>query len=193
MKNSEKSQTSSYICAKYTSSSAPSETSTTTSSSVPGIAENLDGVDQYYINRVNSYLAYVPENVKVHFTNNGWHIYVTQMNLASTYFPQYNSVQGCTMYGEARIYIEDRDSAVSSVVHEMGHYIDHVTGYPSLSAEFADIYNAEVATFKAGIPNSSSVRDQMEFFAETFHYLCLDSSKCTPRAAEFVSRYVNAL
>ena len=181
-----------WICAAYTQNTEPA--AETTSTAVPGIAENLDSVSSRYINSVNSYLAYVPENSKAAFVNRGWHVYVTQMNLASTFFPGvYGSVRACTVYGSKAIYVEDRDNACSSIVHEMGHFLDNQCGTPSLSSEFADIYNAEVNTFKAGISNASSVRDPMEFFAETFAQLCMNPGKCTPRAAEFVSRYLGAV
>ena len=178
-----------WICAAYTTDSEPAKAPT----SVPGIAENLDGVDTYYVDRVNVWLAYVPENIKAAFVNRGWHVYVTRMNLAATFFPQFNSVQGATLYNEGIIYVEDRESATDSVVHEMGHFLDTQCGTPSLSSEFADIYNAEVGTFKAGIPNPGCVRDPMEMFAETFYWLCVNPARCTPRAAEFVSRYIGAI
>lgn len=179
-----------WICAAYTQNTEPV---VQTPAATPGIAENLDGVDSYYINLVNSHLARVPENIKTAFVNRGWHVCVTRMNLAATFFPQYNSVQGCTDYNAQRIYVEDRESACDSVIHEMGHFLDYQCGMPSLSSEFADIYNEEVNTFKSRIPNSSCVRDPGEFFAETFFWMYTNSGKCTPRAMEFVSRYVNAI
>lgn len=158
-----------------------------------GICESI-GASQSWVNKVNAQLAYVPENVKSSFVANGWHIYITTENIAQTYFSGiYNSVRGVTKYDEKFIKVETRNVAISSSIHEMGHYVDFITGSPSLSAEFTNIYNEEVETFKSRIPNSSSVRNQQEFFAETFHYMCKNSSKCTPKAMEFVQRYVNQI
>jgi hypothetical protein len=162
---------------------------------VAGIVESKAGASQDWVNKANQRLALVPENIKASFVNNGWHIYVTGENIAQTYFGgAYNSVRGATSADGKFIVIETRDVAVkTATIHEFGHYLDSATGWPSATAEFADIYNAEVGTFKAQIPNASSVRNEQEFFAETFYYVLVDGSKCTPRAKEFVERYINAI
>jgi hypothetical protein len=163
--------------------------------SVAGIAESKAGASQDWINKANQRLALVPENIKNSFVNNGWHIYVTSENIAQTYFGgAYSSVRGATSTDGRFIVVETRSEAVQTApIHEMGHYLDCVTGWPSTSSEFAEIYNEEVGTFKSRISNSGSVRNQQEFFAEVFYYVIVDGSKCTPRAKEFVQRYMNAI
>lgn len=174
-----------FVCSKYVTDNLSIQQPTSLTNSVPGFCESK-GASQSWVDKVNRELAYVPENIKQHFVNSGWHIYITTENIAQTYFNGiYNSVRGATFPGT--IVIETRNIAVSTAVcHEFGHYLDYTLGFPSSSAEFSDIYNEEVSTFKSRIPNSSCVSSPAEFFAETFYYICKDPSKCTPQAAEFV-------
>lgn len=180
-----------YVSAAYVSDTQP-VIEEATAASVPGIAESYAGASRDWVDKVNQQLAYVPENVKARFVSEGWHIYITTENLAQTYFAGvYNSVQGVTDYAGKTIKIETRNAAVNgAVVHEMGHFVDYILGTPSMSSEFTQIYNEEVATFKSGITNSSAVRDPMEFFAETFEYMYKDPSKCTPKAKAFIEARV---
>lgn len=187
-----------YCNGKYTSVN-PVSTSvvmTTTDAGVvtPGICEKDGSATDYWMNRVNQELAYVPENVKSAFVNRGWHIYITDKNIAQTWFSGvYNSVQGVTSYNTRSIYIEQREAAMEAPVHEIGHFVDAALGYPSQSSEFAGIYNAEVGVFKAGISNPGCVSDTRELFAEGFYYLCKNPSKVTPQLKSFLEARVGMI
>lgn len=160
-----------------------------------GICGTTAGGTAEWASKVNKKLALIPSNILNAFTSRGWTIAVTGQNIAGTYFPGvYNSVQGVTFYDSKTILIECREVAVNdSPIHEVGHALDNMCGDPSLGSEFAGIYNEEVETFKSRITNSSCVRNVQEFFAETFYYACINPSKCTPKALEFVQRYMNAV
>ncbi len=135
----------------------------------------------------------LPPNVVNAFSSNGWTINITNENIASKYFGgAYSNVLGATKTDSKQIIIQNKKSCVrESVVHEMGHFVDWYFDFPSLSDEFWEIYNQEVDTFKSRISNSSSVRNEMEFFAHTFYYLIKDPSKCTPMATQYVQNYIN--
>lgn len=154
-----------------------------------GIVQSIGKVDSDYINTVEENLKFLPSFLVDSFMEHGWEIYVTTEDIAHTYFDdKYLKVRAVTMYTNKEILIEDREEAVGllTVAHEFGHYLDDLNGTPSWSDEFYEIYEEEVETFKSQISNSSCVSNEQEFFAETYGYLVVDPSKCTPRAAMFV-------
>lgn len=160
---------------------------------VAGIAESKGGASQSWVNRLNSVLSNVPQNILNNLANSRWHIYATGEDINAVYMGGGSpGAAGATNFTSAYIVVECSDPGMnSSALHEMGHYLDFACGYPSLTSEFTDIYNAEAAAFRAGIKDPWNVSTPKDFFAETFKYLCTDKSKCTERAAEFVSRYMS--
>lgn len=187
-----------YDSSKITTSTTKTITkkvNTTVTTKTVSITKKDGKVDSKYINNVNSQLKKVPANVMNSFNKNGWNLYVTDKNLASTFFSNiYSSVRGVTIYRMKTIYIEDRAIAVKTApLHELGHYVDYANGMPSYNKEFKSIYKEEVNTFKSRIPNSGSVRDEQEFFASTFYYIFNDPSKCTPKAKDYVQNYISRL
>ena len=163
-----------------------------TKTEVPGIGEIKGNVDQRYLNLLNTELNKLPSKALTRFKNSGWHIYVTDENIAKTVFNgKYKSVQGVTLYSDKTILIEARDVAIKeSTIHEFGHFIDYMKDFTSDSKEFKKIYAEEVNIFKSGIVNSSCVRDEQEFFAETLYYIYKNPSKCTEKASAYVNNII---
>ncbi len=164
-------------------------TTTTKKSITPGIGEIKGNVDSYYLSLLNKELNKLPSNVLNKFVNSGWHIYVTNENIAKTVFNgEYSSVQGVTIYRDKTILISAKESCIrESTIHEFGHFIDYTYNFSSNSIVFKNIYKEEVDLFKSRITNSSCVRDEQEFFAETLYYMYKNPSKCTEKAYEFVN------
>ena len=159
-----------------------------------GIVKTIGNVKQKYVDAVEEIILTLPPVLVNSFIENGWNIYVTTEELAARYQYRIGSVRGITNYKERRIDIEDREEAVlSAVEHEFGHYLDYVGGVQSLGEEFNQIYREEVETFKSNIPNPGCVSGPQEFFAETFAWIIVDESKCTPKAKEFVETVLNEL
>ena len=177
-----------------TSVATTAVTTTSTKKSItPGIGEIKGNVDSYYLSLLNKELNKLPSNVLNKFVNSGWHIYVTSENIAKTVFGgQYSSVQGVTIYKEKTILISAKESCIrESTIHEFGHFIDYTYNFSSDSVAFKNIYKEEVDLFKSRITNSSCVRDEQEFFAETLYYMYKNPSKCTEKAYEFVNKKLN--
>ncbi len=159
-----------------------------------GIVRTVGNVEPKYVNAVEEKLMELPPALVNSFIKEGWNIYVTTEDLAARFDYKIGSVLGITDYRAREICIEDREKAVlSTVEHEFGHYLDYVTGVRSLSNEFNQIYLEEVETFKSNIPNPGCVSGPQEFFAETFAWIIVDESKCTPKAKEFVETVLNEL
>ena len=177
-----------------TSVATTTVTTTTTKKSItPGIGEIKGNVDSYYLSLLNKELNKLPSNVLNKFVNSGWHIYVTSENIAKTVFNgKYSSVQGVTIYKDKTILISAKESCIrESTIHEFGHFIDYTYNFSSDSVAFKNIYKEEVDLFKSRITNSSCVRDEQEFFAETLYYMYKNPSKCTEKAYEFVNKKLN--
>ena len=148
-----------------------------------------------YVTKVDKQLAKLPDKIVKSLKDNKWSIFVTDKNLAKTYFNgYYSSVRAVTIYSRKLILIEDRDAAVNnSPLHEVGHYVDFISGWSSKTPEFKAIYKEEVEAFKKNIPNSGSVRDEQELFASIFCYYYMNSSKCTPKAKAYVKSIIDKL
>ena len=126
-----------------TSVATTTVTTTTTKKSItPGIGEIKGNVDSYYLSLLNKELNKLPSNVLNKFVNSGWHIYVTNENIAKTVFNgQYSSVQGVTIYRDKTILISAKESCIrESTIHEFGHFIDYTYNFSSNSIAFKNIY-----------------------------------------------------
>lgn len=155
---------------------------------ITDIVKTIGNVNPDYIKIIEENLSLLPEELVQHFVSNGWKLYLTTEDIAKVYLGRkYESAMAVTVYSLKLIVIENREEAVKeSVIHEFGHYLDYVLGFPSLSNEFHDFYVTEASTFKSNIPNASCVSDEREFFAETFYYSIVDLFKCTPKALQYV-------
>ncbi len=168
---------------------------TTTKRIINGIGETKGNVDIYYLNLLNSELNKIPQPLLNAFKNKGWHIYVTDENIAKVYFgSKYSSVQGVTIYKDKIILIEARKVAISeSTIHEFGHFVDYATGFNSNTRYFKNVYNEEAETFKSKIINSSCVRDEQELFAEGFFYYFKNPDLVPTKTKKFIEGKISDL
>lgn len=155
-------------------------------------------VDTSFLVKANNEYMRVPQNIRNLLQTNGCQIYVTDKNLAATYFPGYKSVQGVSdRYGNW-IRIEDRDNAITgSLIHEIGHIIDGYVGLPSQSAEFINIYNIEKNTFnEVGKLDNHSTSSSLEYFAECFRQTILYPStmqQSAPQTYQYILNIINSI
>ncbi len=163
------------------------------SQSVSSIQCQRDGnADGNIVDIVNQQISSVPAVVQNAFVENGWAIYVTDMNIGQTYYAgEYSQVMATTNYEEQRILIESRlDAAYESPIHEIGHWFDYYLGFPSSREEFAAIYNAESGSFIRTY-GSTCIRDVMEFFAEGFWQYTVNPGRLqsvSPELYRFIKR-----
>lgn len=156
------------------------------------IVKRIGDVEQKYVDEAEQELLKLPQKLVQTFIQNGWEIYITTENIAQVYCEGKfgNSVRGVTIYSKKKIIIEDRNDIIkSTLIHEFGHYLDHINNFPSLDNEFKQIYNEELNDFKSNISNSGCVFEERELFAEVFYYSIIDPSKCTPKALDYVQSF----
>ena len=173
------------------------------------VAANLDdysnkiqkdgSVNDKWITSANEYWNKIPYNIRKRLIDDGWQLYVTDKDIAQTFFyGQYSRVAGVTVYYKNLIYFEDRQSAINiSVAHEVGHAIDQTLGFISSSEEFINIYNQEKNNFvEVGGSGSQARGSSLEYFAESVQqYIYHGDSlkKNTPLTYQFIENAINSL
>lgn len=157
-----------------------------------GIFETIGNISSEAVSKANKQLSMIPQSALDSFVNNGWHIYLTDENIAQTMFDgQYSSVQGGTLYLEKIIKIENRDKAIkNSIIHEFGHYVYWTSGYfynekyqQLLNAFNTDVGNASLMNISYGL-NSPE-----EFYAEVFWKYITNTDKaenCFPNITKMI-------
>ena len=173
-----------------------------TADTSPKVVEvkTIGEVNQENVETVEKALKLMPQELIDSYVENDWKVYVTKENLQRVYnFAK--PAMAITDHTNHLIKYEDRESiSVYTVMHEnAGHYLESaivkITGVnPSTTQEFMEIYNEECATFKENTADPGYIiTDSREFFAEMVCYYILDSSKCTPKAYEYIETHLNIL
>ena len=161
----------------------------------PACFEVQDGYDLEVSKEIVNYYYMIPENVRNHFENSDWKIVLYSGSLEDKYGFTV-SIRACTDVDEHTIYLNNKEDAKNSIIHEMGHYIEYVNDWPDDLPECAEVQNAEVEIFRDETgANNANTQTTCEYFAEAYYQFILDPSlkdKC-PTTYEFVMRYSNAL
>ncbi len=172
-------------------------TSTTTKKEYKKIVvEPIGNISDSLINVAYEELSLIPDNLQDLFVTSSWHLVISTDNLSKTYFNnKYKSVLGLTDYETSSIILEAKEKSIrESLVHEMGHFLDYITGFKTFENEFINnYYNVEIDEFKSHIKNPGCVRDPQELFAEEFYYMYKDSSKCTPLVLNLIQKKLNSI
>ena len=159
----------------------------------------IDGnIDSKYADMVEAELNWIPSSLRAKFVESGWHIYVTDENLAKNYFGDANAdIYGCTFYTKDLILMSDTELAIKkATIHEFGHWFDDYLGYVSSSRDFAMIHSSEKISFLRMINWSYNVDTTSEYFAQAFNYYikypaCLKNA--APQTYAYINYYVQAV
>ena len=71
------------------------------------------------------------------------------------------------------------------MLHEFGHYLDWVNGFPSQTEELCTIFEEENAAL-----DNVMIHNSTEMFAEVFQSILLGKEDITPKATAFVRRFL---
>lgn len=155
-------------------------------------------VDSKWLYKLEANYNKVPENVRLHFESNGWNIICTTQHLGEKFYGDSDLyIQAVNSVLDKQIWVEARDAAMTSIVHELGHYIDFNCNWVSDSEEFDLIYAEEVQFFKSIVStHENNTNTASEYFAEAYaisiEYPDLMRQYC-PKTFEYVMRYSNSL
>lgn len=135
--------------------------------SIPSWLTWENNIPESRVQLLLEYYYMLPSNVKTYFENSGWTMKIYS-NLANVFNYSYR-IKGNMSPSKHHIGIDNRDSAVISIAHEIGHFVDFTMNRPSKTSEFQDIWNEEMPnmmnTFGTLYANCSTVT---EYFAEAF-------------------------
>ncbi len=129
-------------------------------------------VNQEVVDAVNRQLLQLPRWLRQAFLKSGWSMTVVSYDIATVdYASEFEpgTVFGSTSYKAHSIKIlNTMRAAANSPLHEMGHWLDSYSQYPTLNDEvYQKIYDAEGEQYRATFGPGCSW-DAQEFFAEGF-------------------------
>jgi hypothetical protein len=114
---------------------------------------------------LNSYLLElqkIPEPIRQAFAERGWQYTVDYEYLARLSEERNMSCIGATNYGSRQITV----SSAGATVHEFGHFLDELMGFPSQTEGF---YQEESGT-AAALLRPYALTNEREYFADCFVY-----------------------
>ena len=152
-----------------------------------------DGIERY-IDWFNQLLSILPDSLLKEIEANGWVLGVTDKDIDDYYFGgRYGRVKGVTISKDKQIFFEDRDSARTAILHEVGHYFDFQHGVISNTDGYLAIYNEEEARFHDAY-NLNIHWDIREFWAEAFSEYFLDRDRLRsvcPKISDLLDFYLS--
>ena len=149
---------------------APEKTSASasTSESYYGFVKGEPGVSADFVRDVNDYYMMIPANLRSHYENNGGAITVAATNLAPRWGYS-GTVKGVFHHETFEIWIDYRNVAKMSVLHEMAHYLDQMLGFIADGGEFYSIWSSEANTFRSVWScSTANTSTPHEYFVEAF-------------------------
>lgn len=187
-----------YFCSgKYLSDKKVEVVSTQPASPYDNKVTGEPGTSADVINSANAnWNSQVPNWLKQKFVESGWTIEISAVPLNQRYGYSI-SIAGVADYDARKIFIDNRMSPTRrAILHELGHFIDDLYGFPSYSSEFAEIFNAEKYSFVdcTSVGDGHETSSVSEYFASVFQNAIINGANCknqAPRSYEFVCRYMH--
>lgn len=125
------------------------------------------GYPSFLVEQVMDNFNKVPLKIRKKYIEDGWSI-----NFGIRIYHKINytvSVKAYTDILNKQIWIDNRDICVESILHEMGHFVEHSLGNPEFTNSFHSIYISEVSNFRNFHPtNAHNTSCEIEYFAEAF-------------------------
>ena len=178
------------------------------SSLEPGVyfVQKEGNVDDSWIIKAEIEYRKIPKEIREDFEkNSNGEIFVTDKDLAKEYGFKYNIMGIYTekkkhyegseeiLWYQGTIKVEDREEAMTALIHEIGHYIDYTHDTISETEEFKGIKAEEVGElayyFK---PNKGNYKNTEEYFAESFKYYILEPEELEKRCPK-TFRYIDKI
>ena len=119
-------------------------------------------------------LRRVPESILRAFADSGWTYAVDFRHLASLSRRYGTSCTGAADYGEKHIYV----SEAKATVHEFGHFLDSMLGFPPGRSSFYEAEAGEASAFLRAYAGTSC----REYFADYFAYYVTNHSNAEKTA-----------
>lgn len=174
----------------------PTKMEETSVKTYPSFVEVI-GVSDDYVDKVLSNYYRIPEVARSKFESFGGVLSITNENLGAKFFNDSSMhIVAVTNYKgsskECSINIGTRDS--TAVLHEMGHFIDYVSGYLSDTEEYKSIWGSEVEAFKSfHYTADENTNTANEYFAESFQVYIESPNELQEKCPQSYNYIVNTL
>lgn len=151
---------------------------TATVSSYSGVVENACEASDSFMKTVNDNLNLLPEKMRNKLIDNGWQFKVVSHSKLKEVSGVNRSILGFTEPKDYTVYIDNREAAKNTILHESFHALDISCSYSSKSNEFEAIYEEELKAFR-GIHSTSdyNVNTSTEYYAEAGQVYILNPEK----------------
>lgn len=176
--------------------SEPTKIEEVSTKTYPSFVEVI-GVSNDYVDEVLSNYYCIPEIVRNKFEEFGGVLSITNENLGAKFYNDSSlHIIAVTDYKgtskECSINIGTRDS--TSVLHEMGHFVDYVCGYLSSTDEYQAIWGSEVEAFKSfHYTADENTNTANEYFAESFQVYIESPTELQEKCSQSYNYIVNTL
>lgn len=143
-------------------------------------------------------LQYIPSNLMSKFKSEGWKLKITDQNIGSMMFGGASNIIGATSEPREAIYVANTKHAINAaIVHEFGHYLDHLTYTSFDNSEFQSIYEAEVGSLKGtfGLSNSDT-NNVHEYYASCFYCYIMNGAtmqSVAPQSYQFIQNDLGSI
>lgn len=168
---------------------------TATVSSHSGVVENTCEASDSFMKTVNDNFNLLPEKMKNKLIEYGWQFKVVSNSKIQEISNVNRSILGFTDQHNCVVYIDNREAASKTILHEAYHAIDVSLGYMSKSNEFEAIYKEELQAFKSiHKTNSYNTNSAVEYFAEAGQVYILNPDKlkeACPQTYDFLEMVIN--
>lgn len=174
----------------------PTKVEETSAKTYPNFVEVI-GVSEDYVDKVLSNYYRIPEVARNKFEDFGGVLSITNENLGEKFFNDSSKhIVAVTSYKgsskECSINIGTKDA--TSVLHEIGHFIDYVCGYLSDTEEYKSIWGSEIEAFKSfHYTAEENTNTANEYFAESFQVYVESPSELQKNCPQSYDYIVNTL
>lgn len=168
---------------------------TATVSSYSGVVENACGASDSFMKTVNDNLNLLPEKMRNKLIDNGWKFKVVSHSKLKEVSGVDRSILGFTEPKDYAVYIDNREAAKNTILHESFHALDISCSFSSKSNEFGAIYKEELQAFR-GIHSTSdyNVNTSTEYYAEAGQVYILNPEKlkkACPKTYDWLEMDIN--
>lgn len=143
-----------------------------------GVVENTCGASDSFMNTVNDNFNLLPEKMKNKLKDHGWNFKVVSHSKLKEVSGVERSILGFTEPEDYTVYIDNREAASKTILHESFHALDISCSFSSKSNEFKAIYEEELEAFRGiHLTNDYNVNTSTEYYAEAGQVYILNPEK----------------
>lgn len=140
----------------------------------------------------------LPEAIRTAFEQSEWKLVLTDKDIQKEYYEGEveGHLSGLTSSKEQKIYIHSsRTDIRNAFIHEFGHFFDFISGIPSTTIEFQEIYVLEKNYLKDKWKfDDHCISNAQEYFAEAFAQMIVYPEiieNSMPKTYEYINTLLN--